>query len=79
MVSIPSEAEAILRERFGKDNVIALATTEEAVPQVRYVNAYYEDGAFYVVTHALSNKEAAGRQSRRGHCRRLVHRPRHRA
>jgi hypothetical protein len=56
MVSIPSEAEAILRERFGKDNVIALATTEGTVPQVRYVNAYYEDGAFYVITHALSNK-----------------------
>jgi len=23
---------------------------------VRYVNAYYEDGAFYLITHARSNK-----------------------
>lgn len=26
------------------------------MPSVRYVNAYYEDGAFYVITYALSNK-----------------------
>ena len=23
---------------------------------MRYVNAYYEDGAFYIIVHALSNK-----------------------
>ena len=23
---------------------------------MRYVDAYYEDGAFYIITHALSNK-----------------------
>ncbi len=50
------EAERILRARFGRDNVIALATVEEGAPQVRYVNGYYEDGAFYVITYALSNK-----------------------
>lgn len=56
MVKITQEAEAILKERFGKDTVIALATTESGVPYVRYVNAYYEDGAFYVITYALSGK-----------------------
>ncbi|CUO04935.1 pyridoxamine 5'-phosphate oxidase-related FMN-binding protein [Hungatella hathewayi] len=50
------EAEQIMIERFGKDTIIALATTENATPYVRYVNAYYEDGAFYIITHALSNK-----------------------
>ena len=50
------EAEKIMTERFGKDTVIALATAENEVPYVRYVNAYYEDGAFYTITHALSNK-----------------------
>ena len=50
------EAEAILRERFGKDSVVALATVENGRPQVRYVNACYENGAFYVITHALSGK-----------------------
>ena len=50
------EAEQIMRERFGKDNVMALATEENGVPYVRYVNAYYEDGCFYVITYTLSNK-----------------------
>ena len=50
------EAEQIMIERFGKDAIIALATIENGTPYVRYVNAYYEDGAFYIITHALSNK-----------------------
>ncbi len=50
------EAEKIMVERFGKDTVIALATTENGIPYVRNVNAYYENGAFYVITYALSNK-----------------------
>ena len=50
------QAEKILTERFGKDNVIALATAENNVPYVRSVNAYYENGAFYIITYALSNK-----------------------
>lgn len=48
--------EKIMNERFGKDNVISLATTENNVPYVRSVNAYYENGAFYVITYALSGK-----------------------
>lgn len=53
---IPIEALAILNERFGCDSLIALSTVEENTPYVRAVNSYYENGAFYVVTHALSNK-----------------------
>lgn len=56
MGKFDQEAEAIMAERFGKDTVIALATTENGIPYVRYVNAYYENGAFYVITYALSNK-----------------------
>ena len=33
-----------------------MATVENEVPYVRYVNAYYENGAFYIITYALSNK-----------------------
>ena len=47
---------AILAERFGKDSLIALATVEGGIPAVRTVNAVYMDGAFYVVTYALSGK-----------------------
>ena len=50
------EAEKIMMERFGKDTVIALSTVENGMPHVRYVNAYYENGAFYIITYALSNK-----------------------
>ncbi len=49
-------AEKIMSERFGKDTVIPLATVENGMPYVRYVNAYYEDGSFYTITYALSNK-----------------------
>ena len=56
MKNLSEEAEKIMIERFGKDTVIALATTEKEVPYVRYVNAYYENGAFYIITYALSNK-----------------------
>ena len=45
-----------MKERFGKDAVIALATMENGMPSVRYVNAYYEDGAFYIITNARSGK-----------------------
>ena len=50
------EAEQIMIDRFGKDTIISLATTENETPHVRYVNAYYENGAFYIITYALSNK-----------------------
>ena len=50
------EINMLLSERFGKDSLIALATIEEGMPHVRTVDAYYQDGAFYCVTYALSNK-----------------------
>lgn len=56
MKKLSQDAEKIMIERFGKDTVIALATTENGIPHVRYVNAYYENGAFYIITYALSNK-----------------------
>jgi len=46
----------IMAERFGKDSLIAVATTDGERLYNRMVDAYYEDGAFYVSTNALSNK-----------------------
>jgi len=55
----------ILEEKFGnnKDNVLGLATIAlepnadgKPRPVVRDVDAFYEDGAFYVVTYAKSSK-----------------------
>ena len=56
MKGFSGEAELVMIDHFGKDTVIALATTKNEMPHVRYVNAYYENGAFYIITHALSNK-----------------------
>ena len=56
MKEFSQETERIMTKRFGKDTVIALATTENETPYVRYVDAYYEHGAFYIITHGLSNK-----------------------
>ena len=56
MKKIDQEVEKIMSERFGKDTVLALATMKHEMPYVRYVNAYYENGAFYIITHALSGK-----------------------
>ena len=50
------KTEAILLERFSKDSLIALATSARNVPYVRTVDAFYENGAFYVLTYSLSGK-----------------------
>lgn len=50
------EADKILKERFRTGQLIALATSIDNRPYVRAVNAYYEDGVFYVMTDASSGK-----------------------
>ena len=59
------EGLKLIEEKFGngRDNVISLATIAREAskdgnlrPVVRTVDAYYEDGVFYVVTYAKSNK-----------------------
>ncbi len=54
--NISSEVRNIMNDRFQKDSLIALATTDGDTPYVRAVNSYYEDGSFYVITYALSGK-----------------------
>ena len=56
MEKLNTTTENILIERFGKDSIIALATADGNKPFVRNVDAFYEDGAFYVLTYALSGK-----------------------
>lgn len=51
-----TKALDVMNERFGKDSLISLATLDGTRPAVRIVNSYYENGAFYTVTYALSNK-----------------------
>ncbi|MHC1696308.1 MAG: pyridoxamine 5'-phosphate oxidase family protein [Eubacteriales bacterium] len=64
-MTIYEEGIKLIEEKFGngKDNIISLATIAREPssdgkprPVVRSVDAYYEDGAFYIVTNAKSNK-----------------------
>ena len=50
------EIESMLVDRFGRDSIIALATVDQGSPCVRNVDAYYDGGCFYVLTHAQSGK-----------------------
>lgn len=56
MEKLSPELEEILKERYGKDSIVALATTKDGIPCVRYVNGVYIDGAYYVITYGLSDK-----------------------
>lgn len=56
MEKLTAETEKIMLERFGRDSLIALATTADNIPYVRTVDAYYENRAFYVLTYGLSAK-----------------------
>ena len=49
MKKMDAEAEKIMTERFGKDTVIALATEENGIPYVRYVNAYMRTARFILL------------------------------
>ncbi len=50
------DALSIMAEWFGHDTLLSLATMDKDRPAVRIVNSYYEDGFFYTITYALSNK-----------------------
>ncbi|HBL84174.1 MAG: pyridoxamine 5'-phosphate oxidase [Clostridiales bacterium GWF2_38_85] len=55
-MKITKEVEEIMDRRFGHDTLLSVATIDGNHPAVRIVNSYYENGAFYTVTYALSNK-----------------------
>ncbi len=46
----------IINDRFNHDTLLSVATINQNKPSVRVVDAYYQNGAFYTVTYALSNK-----------------------
>lgn len=50
------KVEDVMVDLFQKDYQFALATAKDNTPSVRYIDTYYQEGAFYVVTYALSQK-----------------------
>lgn len=55
-MKLTKKTRDIMNERFGHDTLLSVATVDNGIPNVRIVNSYYEDGAFYVITYALSHK-----------------------
>lgn len=49
----------VMKELFARDYQFALATVKDNIPSVRFVDTYYEDGSFYVVTYSQSQKVQA--------------------
>lgn len=46
----------VLTQLFAKDYQFALATCDDNVPSVRFVDTFYDNGAFYIVSYAKSQK-----------------------
>ncbi|MGD9567941.1 MAG: pyridoxamine 5'-phosphate oxidase family protein [Sedimentibacter sp.] len=46
----------VLEELFAKDYQFALATSNDNIPSVRFIDTFYDDCAFYIVTYAKSQK-----------------------
>ncbi len=63
MEKLNAHTSELMTKRFGHDNLIALATVADTLPNVRTVNSYYENGSFYVITDARSGKMAQLREN----------------
>jgi len=50
------DALKIMAQRYAKDEIWPISTVDGDSHEVRFVDAYYEDGAIYTVTYALSAK-----------------------
>jgi general stress protein 26 len=55
-MTIYAKSLKVLEEVFSKDYQFALATSKDNIPSVRFVDTYYDDCAFYIVTYAKSRK-----------------------
>lgn len=47
---------SVLESLFAKDYQFALATSSDNNPSVRFIDTFYDDGAFYIVSYAKSQK-----------------------
>jgi hypothetical protein len=50
------QAMQVMSDLFARDCQFAMATARDNRPSVRYVDTFYEDGSFFVVTYANSQK-----------------------
>ncbi|MFW6679155.1 pyridoxamine 5'-phosphate oxidase family protein [Lacrimispora sp. AGF001] len=50
------EGLGVLETLFARDYQFALATSNNNIPAVRFIDTFYDNGAFYIVTSRKSNK-----------------------
>lgn len=46
----------VMEELFAKDCIFAFATSKDNIPSARYLDTYYENEAFYIVTYTTLEK-----------------------
>ncbi len=56
MEGVYEKSLEVLETLFGKDSQFALATSHDNAPFVRFVDVYYHDGSFYLITYGTSKK-----------------------
>lgn len=56
MINYYNEAVSIMKELYGKDVAMSLATVNGDKANIRVVNAYFKENTFYITTYVLSNK-----------------------
>ena len=50
------KALLVMDELFAKDYQFAMATVKGDTPSVRFIDTFFEDGLFYIVTYSKSQK-----------------------
>lgn len=50
------EGLGVLETLFARDYQFALATSNDNIPAVRFIDTFYDSGAFYIVTYGKSQK-----------------------
>lgn len=55
-MDIYSESLEVMSVLFAKDYHFALATVKNNVPSIRFIDAFFDDGVFYIVTYSKSQK-----------------------
>lgn len=55
-MNVYEEGLGVLETLFARDYQFALATSNDNIPSVRFIDTFYDSGAFYIVTYGNSQK-----------------------
>ncbi|MFT8349376.1 pyridoxamine 5'-phosphate oxidase family protein [Clostridium saccharoperbutylacetonicum] len=55
-MTVYEKSLGVIKELFARDYQFALATTNDNIPSVRFIDTFYDENAFYIVSYAKSQK-----------------------